>query len=114
VGTGWLVALTVVWFLTAAATGVWFLALMNDPSGLSMPDGFMLFLTGGGAILLIYVVPLPLGLVAYQRAGVWIWLIYLLPHLLTGLFATIIYASGVRARRSWKRAGTRPPGRAGG
>jgi hypothetical protein len=112
VGTGWLVALTVVWFLAAAGTGLWWLAMMNDPAGLSLPDGAMLVLAGGGAILLIYGVPIGLGVVASQRgAGVWVWLVYLLPHLLTGLLVATIYVSGVRANRAWKRAGVRPPGR---
>jgi len=112
VGTGWLVTLTVVWFLAAAGTGLWYLAMMNDPAGQSLPDGAMGCLAGGGAILLIYGVPLWLGVVAHQRgASGWIWLIYLLPHVLTGLFATAIFVSGVRADRAWKRAGIRPPGR---
>jgi hypothetical protein len=112
VGTGWLVALTVVWFLAAAGTGVWYLAMMNDPAGQSLPDGAMRYLAGGGAILLVYGAPLWLGLIARHRgAGGWIWLIYLLPHVLTGLFAATVYVSGVRADRAWRRAGMRPPGR---
>lgn len=112
VGTGWLVTLTVVWFLTATGICLWYLAMMNDPAGQSQPDGAMRYLAGGGAILLIYGVPLWLGLVAHQRgASAWIWLIYLLPHVLTGLFAATIFVSGARADRAWKRAGIRPPGR---
>jgi hypothetical protein len=114
VDTGWLVALTVVWFLAAAGTSLWYLAMMNDPAGQSLPDGAMRYLAGGGAILLIYGVPVWLGLVARQRgAGAWIWLIYLLPHVLTGLFAATVHVSRVRAARAWKRAGTSPPGSAG-
>jgi hypothetical protein len=112
VSTGWLVALTVVWFLTASGTGLWYLTMMSDPAGQSLPDGAVGCLAAIGAILLIYGAPLGLGVVAHQRGvGAWIWLIYLLPHALTGLFATTVYVSGVRADRAWKRAGMTPPGR---
>jgi len=112
VGIGWLVTLTLVWFLAATVTGIWYLAMMNDPAGQSLPDGVTGFLAGSGAILLIYGAPIGLGLLVHQRgAGGWIWLIYLLPHALTGLFIAAILVSAVRSSRTWKRARVRPPGR---
>ena len=43
-GTGWLVTPAVVWFLTATGTGLWSLAMMNDPAGQGLPDGAMRYL----------------------------------------------------------------------
>jgi hypothetical protein len=114
-GTGWLVALSIVWFLVAAVAGLWCLALMNDPAGERMPDGALAFFVFGGAALLIYGVPLGLGFIAYERAGAWIWLFYLLPHGFTALLVATVFVSViVSSDRAPKRDRIRPPGRRSG
>jgi heme/copper-type cytochrome/quinol oxidase subunit 2 len=82
-GTGWLVTMTVVWVIVALAAIVYQLAAHSAPNGLYSYDEHPM-LYNVGTILVVYVVPLGIGWLAYAAGyslSVCAW--YLTPHVAT-------------------------------
>lgn len=99
-GTGWLITMTVLWVIVSLYVALWYLAMMNDPAGMSRPYSLTAGAAGTGAILVVYIAPLCLGWAAYAlETTLWACLLYLVPHVLTAAILIVLYLRS-RVRRS--------------
>lgn len=100
-GGGWLITLTVVWALASLWVVLWYGAMAMDPRGHSLPDGPKAWVYGLGAILIVYVAPLWLGWTAHAKGNsLWVCLLYLVPHGLTGAFLGMTFFPRLIRRRA--------------
>ena len=87
-GTGWLIAVTVVWLVAALGFALLYLTIWIAPNGAVDVGNYLLYdrWYDAGAILVGYVVPVAIGGLAYA-AGFrpWLLALYLLPHGITAV-----------------------------
>lgn len=102
-GTGWLITVTVVWFLAAMVAMVMLGALMMSDRGTELGlFGWRLPAYITVVVATLFVVPPGLA-VAAQVAGFtpWLWILYLLPYEIVAVWLVYIFGTN----RWWHRLG---------